>query len=310
MENEEKKIDNKIDTSWYSTTKLEFHIKTPEQLVGLSYLVNNGNTFLNKIIYLDSNINLEGIEWTPIGYTDDKYFSGFFNGNGYNIENLALQLNKNYYQGLFGNIIQGAVENLKIINARNSEIDNISDKCLGVLAATVKDSFIINTSTEGEIIIKSSNIQFIGGIIGKCSGKTKIVGCYSKVIIGACFNKMLITPSLLAIGGIVGLWEKSEEKDDHIISNCFFDGKITCSESYYVSGILGLKADAYDNILKIDNCLVQTTNISCIKKEIPKLFSWITTSMGCEVTNCYWPILKYEQDQPNAVNNLDKNFFG
>ena len=60
-ENEVDVWDGTSDTSWYNETDTEFHIKTAEQLAGLAELTNigidtgasTGNTFDNKIIYLD-----------------------------------------------------------------------------------------------------------------------------------------------------------------------------------------------------------------------------------------------------------------
>src|SRR5699024_11042193 len=66
--------DGTADTSWYNETDTEFHIKTAEQLAGFAELTNigidtnasTGNTFENKTIYLDCDLDLGDYSWTPI----------------------------------------------------------------------------------------------------------------------------------------------------------------------------------------------------------------------------------------------------
>ena len=48
------------DTSWYSDDETVFHISTAEELAGLAELVNAGNTFEGRTVYLDADIDLGG----------------------------------------------------------------------------------------------------------------------------------------------------------------------------------------------------------------------------------------------------------
>src|SRR5690606_736867 len=65
------------DISWYDSSQSTFTIDTAEELAGLAELVNNGTTFKNKTVNLDADIDLQDIEWIPIG-NSSKYFSGVF----------------------------------------------------------------------------------------------------------------------------------------------------------------------------------------------------------------------------------------
>lgn len=98
-ENEVDVWDGTSDTSWYNETDTEFHIKTAEQLAGLAELTNigidtgasTGNTFENKIIYLDCDLDLGDYPWTPItnrNVDDGYFFKGTFDGQGHTIYNL------------------------------------------------------------------------------------------------------------------------------------------------------------------------------------------------------------------------------
>ena len=303
MGNENK---NTIDTSWYSKTYNEFHIKTVAQLAGLAELVNQGNTFLSNIIYLDDNLDLNGIKWTPIGedtyLNKNKYFSGIFDGQGHIINNLTLFESKSYCNSLFGNIYNGTVKNIGIINAKSEKTNNKIYGYLGILASYVENSFIFNVYTTGSIVDKSNNTYYIGGIIGKCHGSTKVIGCYSSVNINSdCLN----ADGCTAIGGLIGSWEKA--KADDIISDCFFNGSIHCKDNCYIGGILGIESslDAYE--VKINNCFISTTDINCASIDN---IAWITTTKSCDVTNCYWPDNKdtNAKNQPNVVNYFERDW--
>ena len=79
--------DGTADTSWYISNKsgTEYHITTAEQLAGLAQLVNDktsSETFKDKTIFLDNDLDLSGHQWNPIGVGSNfvNYFAGTFDG--------------------------------------------------------------------------------------------------------------------------------------------------------------------------------------------------------------------------------------
>ena len=64
------------DTSWYNAGATDYHIATAEQLAGLSKLSYDGNTFKNKNIYIDRDIDLSAHYWVPIRYMSASLFDG------------------------------------------------------------------------------------------------------------------------------------------------------------------------------------------------------------------------------------------
>lgn len=54
------------DTSWYVEEGAVFTITTKEQLAGIAALVNEGNTLKGAMIYLDADIDLGYLPWTPV----------------------------------------------------------------------------------------------------------------------------------------------------------------------------------------------------------------------------------------------------
>ncbi|MGN0808133.1 MAG: InlB B-repeat-containing protein [Candidatus Coproplasma sp.] len=109
-------------------------ISTAEQLLGLQ------DVFLAFDYILTSDIDLGGIEWTPI-----LGFLGTFDGNGHTISNFKIT-NDREYAGLFG--------------YNNGEIKNIGVK-----------NFIIN--------ISYSSSAYVGGLVGYNSGQGTIINCYA-----------------------------------------------------------------------------------------------------------------------------------
>ena len=85
-------------------------IATKEQLVAFANRVNGGDGMSKVMVKLTDNIDLAGMEWTPIGQTGTSYgatnyFQGIFDGQGYTISNMTItQTNdgKHYAAGFFG----------------------------------------------------------------------------------------------------------------------------------------------------------------------------------------------------------------
>ena len=68
----------------------EYHINTKEDLQIFSQAVNRGLNLSGVTIYLDNNIDMEGEEFTPIGYYSSKPFKGTFDGQGHVISNIRI----------------------------------------------------------------------------------------------------------------------------------------------------------------------------------------------------------------------------
>ena len=112
------------DTSWYVEGLSEYHIKNASQLKGFADIVNNGiATFEGKTVYLDSDIDLDNNQWTPIGYVGidfgGKSFYGEFNGQGHSISNMYIDSSKLPWNmgvgnaGLFG-FATDIIRNIKV----------------------------------------------------------------------------------------------------------------------------------------------------------------------------------------------------
>ena len=86
-------LDEDADTAWYDDADLgqtTFHISTAAQMVGISKLVRDGETFAGETVYLDKDIDLGGFIWSPIGRggSTNYKFEGTFDGQNHKITGL------------------------------------------------------------------------------------------------------------------------------------------------------------------------------------------------------------------------------
>ena len=236
-------------------------IETAAQFAYFRDQVSTGkNSFSSKYISLVSDIDLNNIEWLPIGgktYNNNN-FSGKFDGNFNKIYNLKITEREDY-AGLFSNI------------SGNSEIKN-----LGIESGNIKlSSSETNAKFAGAIVSYSTGTilncynkanvegEIVGGIVGENRGnisnsynKGKISGtgyaggiaaCMTNTKkIENCYNSGEVTSTKYYAGGITG-----RSSTASTVKNCYNYGNINGYE--YVGGIIGC-AYAYQNYNDTINC--------------------------------------------------------
>lgn len=193
------------------TSESPYLIKSATDLAGLSAMVNGGKSYSDKCFRLETNIDLMGHEWTPIG-NKNKPFSGTFDGNSKIITNMSISVapSPGSGAGLFGNCSGASVSNVVLKNARitySGESSFSAGLICGVFSGVVK-----NCRVEGNIITKSGHC---GGIIGEIDGGASVsdseveIHCenpwgISGGIVGYCFQKKLTIESCIVKGEING----------------------------------------------------------------------------------------------------------
>ena len=297
--------DGTSDTSWYNETDTEFHIKTAEQLAGLAELTNigidtgasTGNTFENKIVYLDCDLDLGDYPWTPItnrNVDDGYFFKGTFDGQGHTIYNLNRHgIGNDSYDSLFGYVQGGVIKNLNVVDADLSANDYSMH--VGIIAALVENGKIINCYTSGTV--ESVNgWRSIGGIAGSCMQGTQIVGCGSDANIISRKSK-----SSDSVGGLVGEWLNANESS--VISDCWFNGSIVSEDPESTVG--GLLAVGYNNNVeenvKINNCMMVSSDLSSAEKEYTAVIAHLTGTPT--VADCFY---KESDNGYRVITKLDK----
>ena len=284
--------DGTADTNWYvgHETESEYHITTAEQLAGLAQLVNDKTasvSFEGKTICLDNDLDLSGIQWTPIGNGDNfvRHFAGTFDGQHYKIMNLyhhytGDELVRN---GLFGVVSDGGtLKNLLVIDADIASNDG--SLLAGILADWVNGGTVENCYTSGKI---ENNVgdKMVGGLIGQCTWSTQVKGCASDATVISTESD---EDHVDTVGGLIGQWENSA--DSSSITDCWFGGSVSCNNIYSaVGGILGANFENFSGNkpgVIIKNCIVATKNITGAE---PGNITWITAVVKTHVTDCIWP---------------------
>ena len=132
-------------------------ISSVEDLQTFRDYVNSGHNCAGLKFRQTTDIDLSGIaNWTPIGKSNGKYFSGTFDGQGYSISNLKVT-GKDYRVGLFG-YNSGTIKNVSLVDV------NISgDYFVGGIAGYNDNGTIDNCAVSGEL----SGFNSVGGIVGK-----------------------------------------------------------------------------------------------------------------------------------------------
>jgi len=201
-------------TAWTNgagTQSNPYLIETAQHLAYLAVYVNNGTEEVHfKIVGKDkywkltTDIDLNSMQWDPIGFyngTFDQYFfGGHFDGGGHTIANLVTSGKQR--AGLFGQMDGGSVKNVGIIG---------------------------NTSISAEVEMNSyyDAVSYAGGIVGYVSGSSSIENCNNTGNVSAVSSNSTYA-SYSYSGGIVGYSNGN-------IENCYNSGNISASSAPSVS---------------------------------------------------------------------------
>lgn len=211
-----------------------------------------------------SNIDLTGVDYAPIGYTDtdEIYFSGNYDGNNFIISNITSTGKQDSdgqtTVGIFGFIVEAKIENIHVKNADFLSIGNNSYAHAGGIVGVAYDSSIKNCFVENSTIESKRNPSqnnCAGGIAGYCAG-----GTFEK-----CISNNNIINSQCYGGGFVGeidddypgLGESSFE--DCAVVNCKVTTAAENTRNYSFSG--GFVGEVNSDGVNVKNSFVYKTNI-------------------------------------------------
>lgn len=250
------------DTSKFAggkgTEEEPYIIKTEAQLRYVAEAMNDDVDWKGIWFALDSDINLTGGDWLPIGHAIQAEingqkenvsvypFRGNFDGRNHTITGLTIGSKEApaniYLSGLFGlaagehdtNLTPEADE--KLVNIRNIKLKDISiyvdsryEANVGGLIAWAQNGFVIdNCSVEGSINAKTrESFARIGGLVGSTLRGT-ITDCCTNVEINAATGT-----STVYTGGLAGMTNRSAQV------NCFTLGNISTNAESNNKAIVG-----------------------------------------------------------------------
>ncbi len=200
-----------------------YTVTSAEGLKNIAKLVNE-EWKLGINITLTSDINLSGIDWTPIGTGYFNSYTGTFDGNGKTITGLTVT-GSDQYAGLFGYIGSGGT----VKNVVLEGVQIISDNSLGDAGGVAGYSYgnIENCSVSGSVSISGTN-SIAGGVVGYQTGGS-ITGCSSSATVNAGG----------VAGGVVGLADGGAT-----LTACYATGNVTIESSgtgsYFAGGVVGI----------------------------------------------------------------------
>ena len=247
----------------YDSNTKTYTVYNADGLMNIAELVNGGKSDIN--ITLDTDIDLTGKDWTPIGTDYDNAYTGTFDGGGHTITGLTVTTN-DQYAGLFGYLGNFG----KFGTVKNVVMDGIQITCnhrLGYAGGVAGYSrgTIENCSVSGSV----SGTVSVGGVVGAqrdgsitgCSssatvkGTLNVGGVAGQTIFGATLTACYATGNVIieidrtqniSGGGLVGF------NDGISLLSCYATGNVTSTGSstgyVHIGGFLG------DNYITVTAC--------------------------------------------------------
>lgn len=218
--------------AWDGTTLTEptknadgsYAISTPAELAWFADNVNTGNSASKAVLTAD--IDLGDYEWTPIGTSSSKSFTGTFTGGGHRIDGVYVNFPATNNIGLFGYV--------KGTSSARASISGIT--------------------VSGEVKGK----QYVGGIAGYINTYASIDTCANYADVTAAVNG---TSGGTYAGGIAG----NISSNSSLISNCYNAGTVTAiSNAGGIIGGFGTNADRLENVHNVGeiNCAARASAIA------------------------------------------------
>ncbi len=183
-----------------------YTVTTAEGLKNIAKLVNEEwKSDIN--ITLTDDIDLKGIDWTPIGIDDNHQYTGTFDGNGKTITGLTVT-GSDQYAGLFGRIGTGGT----VMNVKLEGVLIESDNEMSTVGGIAGWSYgtIENCSVSGSVSGSGKN-GLAGGVVGYQNGGF-LTGC----------NSSATVKGVICAGGIVG-----ETNNSASLTGCYATGDVT-----------------------------------------------------------------------------------
>ena len=238
-----------------------YTVTSADGLMNIAKLVNGGKTDIN--ITLDTDIDLTGKDWTPIGTDYDNSYKGTFDGGGHTITGLTFTTNDEY-AGLFGwlnragtvkNVVMEGVQITSnqiyggsiggVVGSGWGTIENCSVS--GCVSGTVYVGGVVGAQIDGSITGCSSSATVkgmvdVGGVAGQTNSSATLTACYAtgNVIIEIDPVKNISGGGLVGFNGGKG------------VRACYATGNVTSTGSstgnVHIFGLLG------DNYTTVTAC--------------------------------------------------------
>jgi len=241
-----------------------YTVTSADGLMNIAELVNGGKSDIN--ITLDTDIDLTGKDWTPIGTDYDNSYKGTFDGGGHTITGLTFTTNDEY-AGLFGYLNRaGTVKNVVMEGVQITSNQIYGGSIGGVVGSSW--GTIENCSVSGSI----SGTVYVGGVVGVQIGGS-ITGCSSSATV----------KGMVDVGGVAGQTNSSAT-----LTACYATGNVTLEiapkKNIAGGGLVGMNAGSRGLLACYATGNVTSTGSSTGQVHIGGFLGNNYTT----VTACYW----------------------
>ena len=199
-----------------------YTVTSADGLMNIAKLVNGGKSDIN--ITLDTDIDLTGKDWTPIGTDYDNSYKGTFDGGGHTITGLTFTTNDEF-AGLFGWLNRaGTVKNVVMEGVQITSNQIYGGSIGGVVGYSW--GTIENCSVSGSV----SGTVYVGGVVGAQIGGS-ITGCSSSATVKGTVD----------VGGVAG-----QTNSNATMTACYATGNVTLEiapkKNIAGGGLVGMNA--------------------------------------------------------------------
>lgn len=270
-----------------------YRIETAAHLAYLAEKVNEGyqssgqGVFEGEYFLLTDDLDLNNLNWTPIGNVDYSmngfYFAGYFDGGYHQIENLRVQTSADL-AGLFAAVggYRACVCNLSVSGA----IISTGMGASGVVGGIANDAQVRRCSFSGSVNVNNSG-SFCGaagvvagvqnGIVHECSSTASVtvtnsnfmgtavtggVVCFARgyTLINKCYNTGSISANALLMGISGGILGAAVELATVEVYSCYNVGQVGGIASGGIFGMVSpIDPGRAENSIEIDNCFFLNT---------------------------------------------------
>ncbi len=273
------KVWDGVSATEFTPAELEaevIELNSAADLAGIAQLTIGGNQLAGKTIKLETDIDLAGMPWKPIGPdTSDKkkLFAGTFDGGGHVITGFKLESDQ-WGAGFIGHTTSTAV--VKNVHLVGCDVSNVGGQKTGALVGWNHGKVENCSLTAGDFARVFGNTHQVGGLVGhndqggsvkdcKVIGAVKVIGGQYEVgaVVGRNYGTIegcsvvnegtekaeiyatRVSPenwdgeteSSFEVGGIAGY---SPKKGSTMIKNCVVKGNIELRGMKNVGGIAGI----------------------------------------------------------------------
>ena len=241
-----------------------YTVTSADGLMNIAKLVNGGKSDIN--ITLNTDIDLTGKDWTPIGTDYDNSYKGTFDGGGHTITGLTFTTNDEY-AGLFGWLNRaGTVKNVVMEGVQITSNQIYGGSIGGVVGSGW--GTIENCSVSGSV----SGTVYVGGVVGVQIGGS-ITGCSSSATVKGTVD----------VGGVAGQTNSSAT-----LTACYATGNVTLEiapkKNIAGGGLVGMNAGS-----SLLACYA-TGNVTSTGSSTGYVHigSFLGDNYNTTVTACYW----------------------